>query len=75
MDHRHRNPSDCSDEDTCTVLSCEVCLKEIPADAIKVTDTQDYVHYFCGLDCLQIWQKQSGNQQAAKPAGRSDRLK
>jgi hypothetical protein len=63
MDTRHRSPggalvAQCSDEDSCTVFSCEVCLKEIPADAVKHTDTQDYVHHFCGLDCLELWQKQ-----------------
>lgn len=50
----------CSDEDSCTVLSCEVCLKEIPGDAVKLTDAQDYVHYFCGLECLEIWQERAG---------------
>jgi hypothetical protein len=74
VDTRHRNPAGalvahCADEDSCTVVSCEVCLKEVPADAIKVVDAQDYVHYFCGLDCLEIWQKQTGNRQLAKPGG------
>lgn len=64
MDTRHRTPAgalvaQCTDEDCCTVFSCEVCLKEIPADAVKLTDTQDYVHHFCGLDCLETWQKQT----------------
>ena len=49
----------CSDEAGCTVVNCEVCLQEIPADATKLTDAQDYVHYFCGLDCLESWQKQA----------------
>lgn len=65
----------CADENSCTVFSCAVCLKEVPADAIKITDAQDYVLHFCGLDCLEIWQKQAGNRQAPKPAGRSDQLK
>ena len=65
MDTRHRTPAgalvaQCSDEDSCTVLSCEVCLKEIPGDAVKLTDAQDYVHYFCGLECLEIWQERAG---------------
>lgn len=53
----------CADEDACTVVSCAVCLKEIPADAVRLSDTQDYVHHFCGLDCLDTWQKQAGNRQ------------
>jgi hypothetical protein len=80
MDTRHRNPAgalvaQCSDENSCTVFNCEVCLKEIPADALNVTDAQDYVHHFCGLDCLGIWRKRAGNHLKSKPAGRSDRLK
>jgi hypothetical protein len=80
MDTRHRSPAgalvaQCSDEDSCTVFSCAVCLKEIPADSIKVTDVQDYVQYFCGLECFEAWQKQAGNPPAASPAGRSHRLK
>jgi hypothetical protein len=67
MDTRHRSPggalvAQCSDEDSCTVFSCSVCLKEIPADAVKHTDTQDYVHHFCGLDCLELWQKQGATR-------------
>ena len=80
MKTQHRNPAgapvaQCSDEDSCTVLSCEVCLKEVPADSVKVTDAQDYVHHFCGLDCLEIWQEQAalGGGQSGPP--RSDRLK
>lgn len=65
----------CSDEAACTVMSCEVCMKEIPADAIKVADAQDYVHHFCGLECLETWQKQAGIHPPTHPAKGSDRLK
>ena len=80
VDTEHRNPggglvAQCSDESACTVFSCAVCLKEVPADALKITDAQDYVLHFCGLHCFDIWQKQAGIKQQAKPAGRSDRLK
>jgi hypothetical protein len=80
MDNPHLTPAgarlaQCSDEAACTVVSCAVCLKEIPADSIRVTDAQDYVHHFCGLDCLEIWQEQAalGGGQSGPP--RSDRLK
>lgn len=39
---------------------CAVCLKEVPADAVNVADAQDYVHHFCGLDCLDLWRKRAG---------------
>ncbi|MBU1222651.1 MAG: DUF3330 domain-containing protein [Gammaproteobacteria bacterium] len=64
MDTEHRNPAgglvaQCSDEAACKKLTCAVCLKEVPADAVKITDAQDYVHHFCGLDCLDAWRKQA----------------
>ncbi|WP_040724325.1 DUF3330 domain-containing protein [Thiobacillus thioparus] len=80
MTVHNRTPSgapvaQCSDEDACTVINCDVCLKEIPADAAKVADAQDYVHHFCGLECLEIWRKQAAIRQPTRPAKRSDRLK
>ena len=80
MKTQHLNPAgapvaQCSDEDSCTVISCEVCLKEVPADSAKVTDAQDYVHHFCGLDCLEIWQKQAGILRQTGPEEGPDRLK
>ena len=64
MDTRNRTPTgsllvQCADEEACTVFSCAVCLKDVPADTVKLKDAQDYVHHFCGLDCLGVWQKQS----------------
>lgn len=61
MDIRHCSPAgavvaQCSDEERCTVLNCDVCLKEIPADAGH-GDTLDYVYHYCGLDCLGTWQE------------------
>jgi hypothetical protein len=80
MDTPHRTPAgapvaQCSDEEGCTVLSCVVCLKEVPADSVKLADAQDYVHHFCGLDCLEAWQKQAArrNRQSGSPG--PDRLK
>jgi Domain of unknown function (DUF3330). len=63
MNDLHRNPSGapvlpCADDAGCETLSCEMCLKEIPADAAEVADVQDYIHHFCGLDCLEAWKKQ-----------------
>ena len=80
MDSPHRARTgapvaQCSDENACTALTCAVCLKEVPADAVNVTDAQDYVHHFCGLECLEIWRKQAAIRQPTHPAKRSNRLK
>lgn len=80
MNTQHYNPegapvTQCSDEASCKEISCEVCLKEIPADSVKVKDAQDYVHHFCGLECLDAWQKQAGIRQQAGPEKGPDQLK
>jgi uncharacterized ParB-like nuclease family protein len=49
----------CASDESCKMVSCEVCLSEVPADAALTADVQDYVHYFCGLDCLEAWQRQA----------------
>jgi hypothetical protein len=41
-------------------VSCAVCLKELPADQASKVELEDYVRYFCGLDCYQKWQQQEG---------------
>ena len=41
-------------EDSVTV-SCEVCLEQIPSSEAKMEEANDYVLYFCGLDCYGIW--------------------
>lgn len=48
---------DCVSDDQCTVLTCEMCLTELPAsDAIR-EEAADYVAHFCGLDCLELWRR------------------
>lgn len=36
-------------------VACEVCLKEIPLDEAGIVEANDYVLYFCGLDCYHQW--------------------
>ncbi len=36
-------------------LHCTRCLAELPLDAGLGMEMEDYVHYFCGLDCLASW--------------------
>ena len=72
MNTLNRNPAgaviaQCVDEEACKPISCEVCLTEVPADAVNVTDAQDYVHHFCGLGCLEAWQKQAAKGHQDTP--------
>ena len=46
-------------------LSCELCLKSVPLSESEISEAEDYVAYFCGLECYDIWRhqhkKESGN--------------
>ena len=80
MNVHNRNPAgaviaQCDDEEGCSLVACEICMAEVPADAVNVTDAQDYVHHFCGLGCLERWQKQGGSHQQDTPTKPVNRLK
>lgn len=34
-------------------VSCETCHKEIPKSLAKVAEAEEYVRYYCGLDCFE----------------------
>lgn len=40
------------------LVSCEMCLKEVPRSEAAVPEATDYVLYFCGLACYQQWKEQ-----------------
>ena len=45
-------------------VACAQCRKEIPASAATSREAADYVHYFCGTDCLAQWRR--GAEERAK---------
>ncbi len=45
------------------MVSCDLCLKEIPVSEAQIEEATDYVVYFCGLECYAQWKKQSPEQQ------------
>lgn len=45
----------CSSDNVCEVVQCEVCMTEIPATVAQSVEGSDYVHHFCGLECLGLW--------------------
>jgi len=40
------------------IVECEICLKEVPVSAATSEEAQDYVAYFCGIDCFARWKQQ-----------------
>jgi hypothetical protein len=45
------------------LVSCEICLKSIPIAESNHAETEDYVAYFCGLDCYDLWRRQIASEQ------------
>ncbi|MGA7593974.1 MAG: DUF3330 domain-containing protein [Gallionella sp.] len=41
------------------LVSCEICLKEVPQSEATVPEAADYVSYYCGLECYDLWKKQT----------------
>lgn len=39
-------------------IECKVCLKEVPKSEAKISEVEDYVQHFCGLECYKKWQDQ-----------------
>ncbi len=39
------------------MVSCEICLKEVPVSEATTPEAMDYVAHFCGLECYQQWHK------------------
>lgn len=46
------------------LISCEICLKTIPKECAEHVETDDYVAYFCGLDCYDEWSKQNPKSES-----------
>jgi len=37
-------------------VACELCQKEVPISLAHTEEAEDYVHYFCGLECYDKWE-------------------
>ena len=46
-------------------IGCAQCLREIPKSEALVSEAQDYVLYFCGIECFGEWRRRAEN-----PAGK-----
>ncbi|MGA7800030.1 MAG: DUF3330 domain-containing protein [Gammaproteobacteria bacterium] len=38
-------------------VRCETCLKEVPRSEATSAEADDYVGYFCGIECFQQWRE------------------
>lgn len=39
------------------IISCDICLTEIPCDLACCEEAVEYVQYFCGYNCFAQWQQ------------------
>ena len=66
----HKHPEPESDEALEPKVSCDVCLTEIPHSEARSAEGQEYVRYFCGLDCYERWlQEDDGEPEGGKEQG------
>ncbi len=43
-----------------TLVSCKMCLKEVPTTEARSPEAADYFAHFCGLECFEKWNIQGG---------------
>ncbi len=43
-------------------LACDICMTEIPSSECGIPEAQEYVMFFCGLECYQRWVTQRQNE-------------
>jgi Domain of unknown function (DUF3330) len=69
MRMENKNPAgalvtSCESDEACEIVSCQVCLKEIPGSAAKNLEGADYVLHFCGLECMHAWEERDKKENA-----------
>lgn len=47
------------------MVACEVCMKDIPKSEAVVPEAEDYVAYFCGLECYAKWKREEFPEREA----------
>jgi len=50
------------------LISCEVCLKSVPKQDSHSVEVDEYVAYFCGLDCYDVWAKKTEEEKKTNQA-------
>lgn len=37
------------------LISCKTCLELVPLSESQISEAEEYIAYFCGLDCYDLW--------------------
>lgn len=54
-----------------SLVSCDVCRKEIPQSAVFTPEAADYVGAFCGLECYQKFLEDAGAPAIREKVGKN----
>jgi len=44
-------------------VPCEICRKEVPESEAVVPEAIDYILYFCGFDCYEVWRSRGATPE------------
>jgi len=45
-------------------VSCEACMRQIPSEEAYRAEAEDYVLWFCGLDCYTAWKEEAAGEKS-----------
>lgn len=45
------------------IVTCEVCLAEIPESVAMSSEADEYTQYFCGIECYNKWREKDESEQ------------
>jgi hypothetical protein len=44
------------------VMTCGSCGRQVPRSEAVVAEAQEYMMYFCGVDCLDEWRSRAARE-------------
>lgn len=42
------------------MVSCEICRRQVPREQARHAEVDEYVLYFCGIECYDEWKCRAG---------------
>lgn len=49
-------------------VACSICLHDIPLSEQHITEAQDYITFYFGLECYTLWREQDEQVEGEKAA-------
>ncbi|MCW9046503.1 MAG: DUF3330 domain-containing protein [Gammaproteobacteria bacterium] len=40
------------------LISCKICMEFVPLSESQISEAEEYIAYFCGLECYDLWKHQ-----------------